>query len=308
MTSTAVVIRDKVSIDVTRAVRAPSLQKHLRRYDLSAGTILAMPLREAKARARAFSGIEFCQLLTSPDGNPKLWKSTAKLGRPTWGLTLLPSDASGEWDTCPWATAGCKAACLATSGRGRFDAVAAGRDWKTRFLGADPVAFFRILWAEIDAAGRKCARESVPSAIRFNVLSDLDLTLISPDTVARAITAGLAPYDYTAQLTGGRHERAAALGYDLSFSVKETTNEERVADAVRTGAINRAVVVFAMRNRRGGDLPATWHGLRVVDGDLHDYRPEDGRGVITGLRAKDVATASFAEGVASGFFKPAVAS
>jgi hypothetical protein len=303
MTRTAIIIRDKVSIDVTRAMRAPSLQKHLRRYDLSAASILAMSLREAKRRARAFSGIDFCQLLTSPDGNPKLWKSTAKLGRPTWGLTLLPSDASGEWDTCPWATAGCKSACLATSGRGRFDAVAAGRDWKTRFLGADPIAFFRILWAEIDAAGRKCTRDDVPGAIRFNVLSDLDFTLISPDTIARAISVGLAPYDYTKD-AGPRHERARAMGYDLTFSASERTTDAYLLRHLRSGHFNRVAVVFAQRVRdRASVRPTTWNGVTVVNADEHDYRPADGYGVISGLLAKDVATASFADGVASGFFR-----
>ena len=35
-----------------------------------------------------------------------------------------------------------------------------------------------------------------------------------------------------------------------------------------------------------GDLPATWYGYRVIDGDKHDYRFLDERGVVVGLRAK----------------------
>ena len=33
-------------------------------------------------------------------------------------------------------------------------------------------------------------------------------------------------------------------------------------------------------------LPATYLGYKVVDGDLTDYRPEDGKNVIVGLIAK----------------------
>jgi hypothetical protein len=38
---------------------------------------------------------------------------------------------------------------------------------------------------------------------------------------------------------------------------------------------------------RGLELPAYWHGARVVDGDAHDNRWLDPRGVIVGLRVKD---------------------
>jgi hypothetical protein len=33
-------------------------------------------------------------------------------------------------------------------------------------------------------------------------------------------------------------------------------------------------------------LPATWKGYKVIDGDLHDFRALDPKGVVVGLRAK----------------------
>ena len=37
---------------------------------------------------------------------------------------------------------------------------------------------------------------------------------------------------------------------------------------------------------RGDALPGTWHGFPVIDGDLHDCRFLDPKGVVVGLRAK----------------------
>lgn len=289
------------TVTFVRTTRARTLQRYLRTFDLSADAILAMPVVEARRRARAFSGRVSPTLLTPPDGNPKLWKSAEYAGRPTWGLTLLPSDASGAWNTCPWATEGCRASCLATSGRGRFDAIHDGRAWRTGFLAADPVAFLRLLFHEVTLAGRKAKRDKVNGAIRFNVLSDIDWTLVCPDLLRHAIAEGLAPYDYTKDAT--RTERARELGYDVSYSVSERDTDERVLSLLRSGRINRAVIVFAIRNRSRVDLPSRWNGIPVVDADQHDYRPADGTGIVSGLRAKDVASASFADGIASGFFR-----
>jgi len=41
-----------------------------------------------------------------------------------------------------------------------------------------------------------------------------------------------------------------------------------------------------VHTRRGEELPATYLGIRVVDGDKTDDRTTDPRGVIVGLRAK----------------------
>jgi hypothetical protein len=38
--------------------------------------------------------------------------------------------------------------------------------------------------------------------------------------------------------------------------------------------------------RKGRALPTSWNGYKVVDGDISDYRPDDEKGVIVGLRFK----------------------
>jgi hypothetical protein len=43
-------------------------------------------------------------------------------------------------------------------------------------------------------------------------------------------------------------------------------------------------VVFS--SKKGEDLPVTWQGREVIDGDLHDLRFLDGKNKVVGLRAK----------------------
>jgi hypothetical protein len=48
-------------------------------------------------------------------------------------LHLSPSDLSGR-NVCPFASAGCRSACLNTSGRGTMDSVQSARLRKTQLL------------------------------------------------------------------------------------------------------------------------------------------------------------------------------
>jgi hypothetical protein len=68
-----------------------------------------------------------------------------------------------------------------------------------------------------------------------------------------------------------RFERELPPNYDLTFSRSET-NE---ADAIKILERGRNVaVVFA------GDMPKAWNGYRVINGDEHDLRHLDPKGVV----------------------------
>ena len=64
--------------------------------------------------------------------------------------------------------------------------------------------------------------------------------------------------------------------YHLTFSRSET-NEADCLDVLRAGGT--VAVVFANK-------PDTWHGFPVIDGDKHDLRHLDPRGVVVGLSPK----------------------
>ena len=213
-------------------------------------------------------------LLTAPDNNVKLDKSNA------YGLSLSPASTAG-WNVCRSSSVGCRAVCLATSGKGGLASVQDGRRWKVALLAAEPALFVRALAMELRrAAGRRptdsLGRRTGPLVpVRLNVLSDLAWERLSP---ALFDMTGLRFYDYTKR-TG----RVLPANYHLTMSANERHADEDLAALADMYGSNVAVV---FDTRRGHALPATYAGVPVVDGDVTDSRWADERGVIVGLRAK----------------------
>ena len=69
--------------------------------------------------------------------------------------------------------------------------------------------------------------------------------------------------------------------YHLTFSQAENNRDDALGHT-RTG--KSVAVVF--RVKKGMPLPESYHGRPVIDGDGHDLRFIDPRGVVVGLRAK----------------------
>ena len=95
-----------------------------------------------------------------------------KLGILTGVLYLAPADVSG-YEVCPKASAGCKAACLYTAGRGVMAPVVAGRINRTLWLHEDRDSFMDTLVADIQRLIRKAARKGMVPAVRLNGTSDI---------------------------------------------------------------------------------------------------------------------------------------
>jgi hypothetical protein len=114
--------------------------------------------------------------------------------------------------------------------------------------------------------------------LRLNVASDLAWEIASPWLIDRAIAGGAAVYDYSKRWD---RDPEPVPGYRLTFSAAGHSIEE-IGSKVSTGA-NVAIV---MPIDKGSPVPDRWHGIPVIDGDLHDLRALDPRGVIVSLRAK----------------------
>jgi hypothetical protein len=69
----------------------------------------------------------------------------------------------------------------------------------------------------------------------------------------------------------------APTRYHVTFSRSETNDADCILVLKNGGNV---AVVFS------GELPASWYGFPVVDGDETDGRPNDARGVVVGLTAK----------------------
>lgn len=258
------------------------------------GPIGPMQLHRARETARRFyvdtHGYRSVPpLLSPPASNVKMAKSAT----PTYGLSLAPADMAGDLNLCTWSTPLCRAACvLVTAGKGTLPSVQAARVLKSRFLAEHPRAFVTILRAELERAVRKHGR----IVARLNVASDLRWERIAPFLLD---TPGVAFYDYTKAPVGQRDEHP---NYRLTYSVSEREHSTRNAVEAMQSLANAAVVF----ERTPAGLPATWHGFKVIDGDLSDDRTQDPRGTVVGLLAKGAARRTV--GTDDGFVKPAVAS
>jgi hypothetical protein len=190
-------------------------------------------------------------------------------------LYLAPANESGIVNVCPFASDGCKSACLYKAGRGKFSNVQISRINRTKFLAADRQLFYTKLGNEL----LMIAATYKKAAVRLNGTSDIDhLDLLKRytgiDFLAKKYK-NIKFYDYTKNINIVK--KYAGSNYHLTFS-KSENNDLQVQQALELGA--NVAAVFSHT------LPATYLGYPVVDGDLTDYRPEDGKNVIVGLIAK----------------------
>lgn len=208
-----------------------------------------------------------------------------KLGILTGVLYLAPADVSGH-EVCPKASAGCKAACLYTAGRGVMSNVAAGRVNRTLWFFEDRVSFMSTLVADIERVIRKAGRDGMTPAIRLNGTSDIaweKVRCVRDGVSYRNVMLAFPDvqfYDYTK--IRGRKSAIALPNYHLTFSLAEDND----TDAFK--AITEGYNVAVVLNLRKKDAkPSTWKGYPVVDGDVSDVRfgdPDGGH--IVALTAK----------------------
>jgi hypothetical protein len=201
-----------------------------------------------------------------------------KKGYLTGILYLAPADesvSSGGFNTCPKASAGCKAGCLFTAGRSAiFPMINQARIRKTVELKNDRTAFLSQLTKDIQALVRKAKREKLTPCVRVNGTSDLPFLAHAMADRFPDVTF----YDYTKLPHPWTRIRA---NYSLTFSHAEN-NLADCLDSLAHG-VNVAVV---FGTKKGEPLPATWHGFPVVSGDESDLRFLDSTGVVIGLYAK----------------------
>lgn len=215
--------------------------------------------------------MSFKTLITS--GDAKTIKGE-KLGYRTGIMYLSPAKQSGVINVCPSASVGCMAMCLNTAGRGQMDMVQQVRLSRTLFLKNSPDAFSAQLRAEVSKLIESAKRAAMIPAIRINGTSDLPKLALP---LAEEFS-GVQFYDYTKLPKPYQRVRS---NYDITFSRSET-NEKECLDALANG-INVAVV---FSTKKGEKLPDEYLGYEVINGDEHDLRFLDKKGVIVGLTAK----------------------
>jgi hypothetical protein len=219
-------------------------------------------------------------LLTA--GNAKIIKGE-KLGYVTKGIHFAPADLSG-YEVCQWRSKGCTMACLNTAGRGRMQNTQDSRIAKTKLFFEARSEFLSKLVKEIASGIKSAVKKEMEAVFRPNLTSDIaweEIELFKGTNLFQHFPETQF-YDYTKSF--GRMAKFIngdlPENYHLTFSCSE--NNQKLVEMVLQMGGNVAVV---FRDQ----LPKTWKGIEVVNGDENDLRFLDKKGVVVGLIEKGLA-------------------
>lgn len=184
---------------------------------------------------------------------------------------------------CPFAMmAGCFDGCLKSAGRGAFNSVQAARAAKTAFFYENQRAFMLSLCADVWSHMRRAEKLGLIPLVRPNGTSDIafENILIDGKTIFQMFP-DVQFYDYT------KHPSRKLAGkttgnYDLTFSFSALTPKPVSIKGLVNPDNKRTAVVFMKK----ADIPSTFRGWQVVDGDDTDVRHIEPEKVVVALYAK----------------------
>ena len=193
----------------------------------------------------------------------------ASMGYLTGILYLSPASLSGV-NLCPYSTPGCRASCLNTAGRGRFDSIQQARLIKTLHWLNNPEGFIDQLADDIRALERKAKRLGLKPVVRLNGTSDIFWEIKAPRLFREF--AHVQFYDYTKAPYNSRPSERLPANYSLTYSASEIDTDDALRYQLSKG--RSVAAVFFDR------LP-----VNVINGDEHDLRFLQ-QGQLIGLKAK----------------------
>lgn len=221
-------------------------------------------------------------------GNPKTLKSKDKGYFPAI-LHLLPSTlgsrSNRKINLCPYASDGCKAACLNTAGRGGIlkpgevtNVIQEARRRRTHLFIDNKDEFFQLLIKDINSHIKRCKRLTLTPCFRLNGTSDLLWEKQGFDYEGKRyknimeLFPNIKFYDYTKR----PNRYKIPSNYHLTFSLSES-NEQLAKQSLSNG--QNVAVVFK-------SLPNIFMDHKVINGDETDLRFLDPSPSIIGLKAK----------------------
>lgn len=231
-------------------------------------------------RPQAFVEEHFIgNLFGKGESNTKIAKDTEKAV--CLYLSLYPHKVPNRpelGNICEWASKGCAAVCLNTSGyAGVFPDVVRGRIARRVLYQTDFPRFERMWHYEMEKALKKAEYMGRPLVVRPNTYSDIDWHGKHPDLIERYPTARF--HDYTKDQN--KYERFLRgehpPNYHLTFSRSED-NQEKCLEYLGRGG-NIAVTSHIPQ-------PPMWYGYRTINGDESDLRMDDPKNVVVWLKAK----------------------
>ena len=225
--------------------------------------------------------------LGSVNKSAKLAKNGKINHQHTYGLYLAPATESG-YNVCPYSTKECRLGCLATSGRAGMEIIAGKektkscRIRKTRLLFEHTEFFMKWLIVEIKYYKEKAEKEGYGFSVRLNCTSDVDWQSIKINGKnIFEIFPDVQFYDYTKNPNKFQNKPE---NYHLTFSY--TGRNWNTCEKLLKQGYNVAMI-FNVKNEK--QIPYNYKGYKVINGDSTDYRINDSKGIIVGLKWKHIA-------------------
>lgn len=225
--------------------------------------------------------------LGTVNSSSKIMKNQKVNNQHTYAIYLAPANTSG-YNVCSHSTKECRLGCLATSGRqaieifSGIDSIKNARIKKTKLFYEEPEYFMQWLIAEIKSAKAKAERKGFYFSVRLNATSDIDWQNVKVNGASIfEIFSDVQFYDYTKNVN---KFIAKPTNYHLTYSFTgRNWNQSKV---LLEKGFNVAMVFNTTKET---ELPTEYKGFKVINGDLTDYRIDDAKGIIIGLKWKRIA-------------------
>jgi len=201
-------------------------------------------------------------------------------------LYLAPSDLSGM-ELCAGKSDACALVCLNASGQLGLSSGIKATMARTLLFRFRPLLFWTGVSEEIARGARKALKNGMGHSVRLNGTSDVPFEARKngkPLKELMRLYQNTRFYDYTKLAGRCLPEYVARHGlkdYHLTFSF--SGENWRACEMLLERGVSVAVC-FDLK--KGEQLPETYKGYEVIDGDIHDLRFLDKKGVIVGLRYK----------------------
>ena len=214
------------------------------------------------------------------NGNPKTDKNLKiESLKKYWikRLNLAPAKISG-YETCGSRSIGCTDACLNEAGNPVFmPQKTLGRVNRTHLLFKEEAKFISMITREIRNHEILCKKYDLKPVIRLNTTSDVMFERKKFSFMQNFPNVQF--YDYTKHFNRVMKSLKGQLpaNYHLTFSRNEK-NDFQATQVLKAGG--NVAVVFRK------ELPETYKGFKVINGDLHDLRFLDQKNVVVGLKEK----------------------
>ena len=212
------------------------------------------------------------------DGNPKTDKNKHIKNLDQYlikRLNLAPAKISG-FETCASRSEGCTDACLHEAGNPvHMPQKTLGRVNRTLLLFKDTARFISMATREIRNHEIYCNKNNFKPVVRLNTTSDISWEIHGIFELFPAIQF----YDYTK--IKKRVIKYLNNEYPKNYHLTFSMNEINYNDCMEVLSNGGNVAVVFRKN-----LPATYKGYRVVNGDISDLRFLDPNNSIVGLKAK----------------------